>query len=173
MTREEVKVMLTILKTAYPNAYKNMSKESALKTVELYHNRFEGYSSDLVVQALNLYVDENEYPPTVAGIKKYITLIKGGDDYEQMFNELWSAICGNKKFEDLCPQNQRYIQSQRALDDLGQSDSTIREVVHGQYLKRIGTICDEQRAQKIVENTLGSTRLAQLQGKVMMIGKEI
>jgi hypothetical protein len=169
MTVEEVKVLLEILRTAYPSAYRNMSRESAINTVKLYHNRFEGYPSDLVVQALNLYVDENEYPPTVAGIKKYITMIQGGDDYEKMFSELWMAICGDKRFDELCPQNKRYIQSQRALDDLGQSQNTLREVVHGQYLKRIGDICNEYRAQKRVEEQLGGERLAELQNKVKMI----
>ena len=173
MTREEVKMMLSILRTAYPNAYRNMSRDDAMKTIEFYHNRFEGYPSDLVVQALNLYVDENEYPPTVAGIKKYITMIQGSDDYEQMFNELWMAICGAKKFTDLCPQNQRYIQSQRALDDLGQSEKTLREVVHGQYLRRIGDICNEMRAQRITKAQLGNERLAQLQGAVKMIGGNV
>ena len=173
MTKNEVIMMLEVLNRAYPRSFGNMTDEDMAGTVDFYYNRFKDLPCDVVTQALDMYVDENEYPPTVAGIKKYITLIKGGDDYEQMFNELWSAICGNKRFEDLCPQNQRYIQSQKTLDDLGQSSDTIREVVHGQYLKRIGNICDEQRAQKIVENTLGSTRLAQLQGKVLMIGKEI
>ena len=173
MTRDEVKMMLTVLKTAYPNAFKNMGRDDAFKTLEFYHNRFKDYPADLVVQALNQYVDENEYPPTVAGIKKYMTLIQGSDDYEQMFNELWLAICGAKRFDELCPQNKRYIQSQRALDDLGQSDKTLREVVHGQYLKRIGTICDEMRAQTIAKNQLGQNRLNELQGVVMQItGKE-
>ena len=170
MKVEEVKVLLEILRTAYPNSYRNMSKSDAINTVKLYHNRFEGYPSDLVIQALNLYVDENEYPPTVAGIKKYITMIQGGNDYEKMFNELWLAICGSKRYEELCPQNKRYIQSQKALDDLGQSSNTVREVIHGQYMKRIADICDEQKAQEAVERQLGSTRLAELQGKVKLIG---
>ena len=97
-------------------------------------------------------------------------MIQGGNDYEKMFNELWLAICGSKRYEELCPQNKRYIQSQKALDDLGQSSNTIREVIHGQYMKRIADICDEQKAQEAVERQLGSTRLAELQGKVKLIG---
>jgi len=167
MTRNEVIMMLEVLRKAYPKTFGNLDDMAG--TIDFYYNRFKEYPSDLVVQALDLYVDENEYPPTVAGIKKYITLIQGSDDYEQMFNELWMAICGAKKFTELCPQNKRYIQSQKALDDLGQSESTLKDVVHGQYLKRIGTICDEMRAQRVARNQLGQNRLDELQGVVKQI----
>ena len=50
-------------------------------------------------------------------------LLASDEDYEAMFKELWSAICGNRKFEDLCPANRKYIGSQQTLDMMGKANT--------------------------------------------------
>ena len=157
MDKNETIKLLEVLRVAYPRHYKGMSREEASRTISLYYSRFKDYPVEIVVEALNAYIDENEYPPTIAGIKKYLTRFEGEQDYEAMFAELWKGICGNKKFSDLCLANQKYIGSQQALDDMGTDERTIMDVVKGQYMKRIPEITANMKFTAKVEQHLGIT----------------
>lgn len=168
MTREDTKKLLEVLRVAYPNHYRNMDTQTINSTIRLYHSRFKDYPTALVVEALNAYIDENEYPPTIAGIKKYLTRFGGEEDYDLMFAELWSAICGNRKFTDLCSANQKYIGSQQVLDDMGMDERTIYEVVKGQYMKRIAEIVQSARFDRKVEDRVGTTAFEVLKANAML-----
>ena len=162
MNRDDIRKMLTVIKAAYPSTFAKMDLDTARKMVELYSAMFRDEPSDVAMKAVEMYIKENEFCPTVAGIKKYIEMIKGESDYEQMFDELWKGICGNRKFEELCPENQRYIQSQKALHDLGQSENTIKSVVKGQYMKRIAEITEQMKVEADAVKTLGETRMREI-----------
>lgn len=173
MTREETAKLLEILRVAYPKHYKDMTKADASKTVNLYHSRLKDYPTALVIEALNAYIDENEYPPTIAGIKRYLTRFEGEHDYEAMFTELWKAICGNKKFTDLCEPNQKYIGSQQALDNMGTDERTIMEVVKGQYMKRIPEIVGDLQFTSRVEMRIGTEGVAELKARLNSAGRRL
>lgn len=171
MTKNETIKLLEVLRVAYPNYYKNMSKDEASKTASLYHSRLKDYPVTVVVEALNSYIDENEYPPTIAGIKKYLTRLEGEHDYEIMWMELWSAICGNRKFEDLCPANQKYIGSQTILDTMGMDEHTLHDVVRGQYMRRIPEIVDSMKFAEKVELRIGTEGVETLKAKLKGTGR--
>lgn len=162
MTKNETKQLLTVLKTAYPLTYRNMSDEEMADTAALYYNRFKDFPVEAVVMALNEYVDNNEQPPTIAGIKKYLRYIDPDYDFEAMFKELWSAICGNRKFEDLCPANQKYIGSQQVLEMMGFDENTIMDVVKGQYMKRIPEVVDRLKYEVKTQKALGTEKIQAL-----------
>ena len=162
MTREETKQLLTILKTAYPLTYRNMSREDAASTVTLYYNCFKDIPSEAVVVALHEYVNNNEQPPTIAGIKKYLRHLDPDYDYEAMFKELWSAICGNRKFEDLCKANQKYIGSQQVLDMMGLDENTLMDVVKGQYMRRIPDLVERLKFEQKATEQIGEAKIKAL-----------
>lgn len=166
MEKGETKKLLEVLRIAYPNAYKGIAPKEAQATLELYHSRFKDYPAQLVVEALNAYIDENEYPPTVAGIKKYILRFSGEKDYDALFNELWQGICGNLKFIELSPANQKYIGGQKALDDLGADERTVMEVVRGQYMRRIAEIVEGEKFDRQVKQRIGTENYARLQAQM-------
>lgn len=166
MNKNETIRLLEVLRVAYPNYYKNMTKDEASRTASLYHSRFKDYPTAVVVEALNSYIDENEYPPTIAGIKKYLTRLEGEHDYELMWMELWSAICGNRKFEDLCPANQKYIGSQTILDTMGMDEHTLHDVVRGQYMRRIPEVVDSMKFTEKVELRIGTEGVELLKEKL-------
>lgn len=168
MTREETKKLLEVLRIAYPRTYRNMTPQDAKGTLELYYTRFKDYPTPLVIEALNAYIDENEYPPTISGIKKYLTHFSGDTDYDTMFAELWSGICGNTKFADMCRANQRYIGSQQVLDDMGRDEHTLYDVVRGQYMKRIGEIVASEKFDRSVEQLVGGDGLKALKTQAKM-----
>ena len=115
------------------------------------------FPAEAVALALDQYIDENDKPPTVAGIKKYLQKLDPDYDYEAMFEELWSAICGNKRFGDLCDINRKYIGSQQQIDALGQSEDTLYEVEKGLYMKRIASIVERTKFEDKATEALGSS----------------
>lgn len=159
MTKNETRQLLTILKTAYPLTYRNMSDDEMADTAALYHNCFRDLPAEAVAMALNEYVNNNEQPPTIAGIKRYLKRLDPDEDYETMFKELWSAICGNRKFEDLCPANRKYIGSQQTLDMMGLDEHTLMDVVKGQYMKRIPEVVERMKFEKKATDQLGEEKV--------------
>jgi len=75
MTREETKTILAVLKAAYPNFYKNMTKEDAKNTVDLWATMFTDDSARLVTEAVKSLICTLKYPPTIADVKEKITTI--------------------------------------------------------------------------------------------------
>lgn len=166
MEHKDTQKILDILRISYPNAYRNMSKSDAEKTVILYHFMFKDYPTQLVLEALYAYIGDNEYPPTIAGLKKYITRFVGEHDYEAMWNELWQGICGNVKFKDMCKPNQKYIGSQQVLDDMGSDERTVMDVVKGQYMKRIPEIVENEKFERQVTERVGIEMATEMKAKL-------
>lgn len=164
MDKNDVRGLLEILRVAYPKAYSGLSREEAGALVNLYYRHFKDSPADVVATALDSYIEANEFPPTIAGLKRFLKQIHGGKDYEAMWAEAWSAICGGKRFEQLCPENRAYFHSQKAIDELGMSSDTIESVVRGQYMRRIAEITERRETVKAAEKTLGAERLRSLRG---------
>lgn len=159
MEKDEVKILLEVLKTAYPKTYKGMNAMERKETLALYYEHFKAYPSQAVRAALDSYIDENEFPPTIAGIKKRLRHIEGGTDYEATYQEYWKGICGSVKYADMCPLNKAYAGSQKALDELGVDERTVESVVRGQYMRRIPEIAERLRAEKEAEKRMGADGL--------------
>lgn len=159
MDREGAKKVLKVLRATYPNTFRNMDRDEATDAVDVYASIFKDIPDEIVVEALMAYIRNEEYAPTPAGLFKYIKGFSGETDYEKMFKELWSAICGNRKFTDLCPENQKYIGSQQALDMMGLDENTLMDVVRGQYMKRIPAIVEQMRFEENVTKSLGEERV--------------
>jgi hypothetical protein len=163
MTRNDIKQLLTLLQAAYPSAFRDMSDAAVMAMIGLWEALFSQYPVDLVSAALHEYMKTNHYPPSPAGLQEFIDAALGTKDYETMFQELWKGICGDVKFKDMCPENQAFIGSQKALDELGQSEDTIQSVVKGQYLKRIPEIVKARETQASAAKAIGQERLQELQ----------
>lgn len=159
MNREGARKVLTVLRAAYPNTYRNMSKQEASNVITVYTTVFADIPEEVVVEALMEYIKTETGSPTPGGLYRFVTGLSGEKDYEAMFKELWAAICGNKKFDGLCPANQRYIGSQKQIDILGQSEDTLMDVERGLYMRRIPTIVREIGFEEKLTNRLGADRV--------------
>ena len=69
MTKKEAVQILAILKAAYPNSYRGMSKEEATGTVNIWLMQFADMPADIVLMALNKLVASSKFPPTIAEVK--------------------------------------------------------------------------------------------------------
>ena len=144
MERKDIIGMLEMLRMAYPNNYSKMSSAEMSKQIEFYLNFFQEEPADLMRIAVEHYIETSRFPPTVAGLKDAVARLKAGPDVDTLWKEAWSAICGNKKFDELSAANQKYFGNQSMIDNLGQDENTIQSVIKGQYTRRIGEILETE-----------------------------
>lgn len=154
MNKNEILTMLSILKVAYPNFYKDVSKEEVEQTTILYQEMFKDYDSKLVFFAVKELVNSFKYPPTIADIKDKIYQLTNVED--KSASELWDCLLkairngsygSEQEFKNLPDIVKDYVISSRQLQELAQMDSDIiNSVVKGQFLKQVENL--KQRAKE-------------------------
>lgn len=80
MTREDAKKLLALIKVAYPNSYKDMDREFALATVNMWQSTFPEVPYVIMETAFNQFRKKSKFPPTVA------------DMYEELKSLYYSAV---------------------------------------------------------------------------------
>lgn len=101
MTREETIKVLAILKAAYPNSYRNMTKEEANGTVAVWAMQFADVPADIVLIAVNKLISTSPFPPAICEVKKKI----GG-----MYWEAWHMLDENKNRKTLTGEQEALYQ---------------------------------------------------------------
>lgn len=72
MTQKEATQILAILKAAYPNSYRGMSKEEAIGTVNVWATQFIDMPVQVVMVAINKLISTNTFPPSIGEVKEKI-----------------------------------------------------------------------------------------------------
>lgn len=72
MTQKEATQILAILKAAYPNSYRGMSKEEAIGTVNVWATQFIDMPVNVVMIAVNKLISTNTFPPSIGEVKEKI-----------------------------------------------------------------------------------------------------
>lgn len=72
MTRDEVIKILAIMKAAYPNSYRGMTKDEANGTVSVWATQFAKYPARVVMIAINKIISKNTFPPSIGEVKEEI-----------------------------------------------------------------------------------------------------
>lgn len=72
MTRQEAIKVLAVLKAAYPNSYKGMTKEDASGTVNVWAVQFSEMPAFVVMIAVNKLISTNVFPPSIGEVKEKI-----------------------------------------------------------------------------------------------------
>ena len=72
MTQKEATQILAILKAAYPNSYRGMSKEEAIGTVNVWATQFMSIPAPIVMIAVNKLISTNTFPPSIGEVKERI-----------------------------------------------------------------------------------------------------
>lgn len=73
MDRNEAIQVLSILKAAYPNNYKGMTKQEAIGVVNIWASQFAHVPADIVMIALNKTIARKSFPPTIADVKEVLS----------------------------------------------------------------------------------------------------
>jgi hypothetical protein len=80
MTTEESKKFLALIKVAYPTAYKDIDRDSAMATVNMWQRDFPTVPFNIMGMAFDSFRKKSKFPPTVA------------DMYEELKNLHYIAI---------------------------------------------------------------------------------
>lgn len=75
MNRKEATQVLAILGASYPKYYRNITDEETQGIIGTWSVQFANVPADIVVMALNKAVSVNDYPPTIAEVKKKISSV--------------------------------------------------------------------------------------------------
>jgi len=147
LNRENVIKVLAYLKVAYPNFYKNMSRQEAEETINLYQEMFPDCDISIVTVAVKEWIQKEKFPPTIADIKQKIyDLTTEKRTATDLWNELVSAIKnGNygakEEFEKLSDEVKAFVREPAQLKEMASMKSdTIHSVTKGQFFKQIEVI---------------------------------
>lgn len=175
MTRDETVTILGILKTSYPNFYKDMSKNEMYNTIAIWSEMFENDDLRLVKVSVKELVQTLKFPPTIADIKQKMYELT---NQETLPIELWaklkkaisnSAYNSEEEFEKLPEECKLFIQTPRQLKELSQNDTeTNNTVVKGQFLKQIETI-----QKRIKEDKQMLPEARELKRMALSVGQDV
>lgn len=110
MTREETIKVLAILKAAYPNSYKGMTREEAQGTVTVWSMQFAAFPVEVVLLAVNKIIASSTFAPSISEVKEKM---------RGMYWELWGIIKENETVHNLTDvQETQYRRMLSAIEPL-------------------------------------------------------
>ncbi len=129
MTREETIQVLAMLKAAYPNSYKNMTKDEANGTVTIWSVQFSDIPAKVILIAINKWISSNQFPPAISELKKKIS---------DLYWESWQMLQDNKRYKNLTSEQ---VAECQMIYDVASSlrrrttlEPTLRELTSGNRL---------------------------------------
>ncbi len=69
MTREETIKVLSVIKVAFPNAYRDIKKQEAENTILLWQESFKNEDGSDVMRIVKGWINGSKFPPVIADIK--------------------------------------------------------------------------------------------------------
>lgn len=96
MTRDETIKMLAILKAAYPNSYKGMTKDEANGMIAVWTMQFADMPADIVLMALNKLISTSQFPPAISEVKKKISTLHW-EAYDMICDKTTVALLQEKE----------------------------------------------------------------------------
>ena len=141
MTRQEALKILTILKTAYPNFYKDYSKEELNAAIDLWATMFVDEHPKIVTEAVKALICTHKYPPTIADIKEKIATITRPEQMTEM--EAWQRVKAaisyynaSENFEELPPILQKVVGSPNTLREWAVMDGeVVNSVIQSNFMR--------------------------------------
>lgn len=175
MTRDDTTMILGILKTSYPNFYKDMSKKEMLNTIDLWYEMFANDEVTIVKVAVKELIQTLKFPPTIADIKQKVydltTEVKTPTElWDCMQKALSNSIYhAQEMFEQLPEECKKFARSSSQLKEMAMMDSdVVHSVIKGQFLKQIEIIQAREKEEK--QMLPESKRIREM---ALQIGKDV
>lgn len=94
MTYEETLAIMSVLKAAYPNYYRGMTKSDAEGVVSLWTQMFADEPVELVATAVKAHIasDTKGFPPHIGAVKEAITKLVRSPELDMSELEAWNAV---------------------------------------------------------------------------------
>ena len=151
MTRQEALAVMAMLKTAYPNFYKDLSKEDISAAVNLWATMLSEESIQVVTEAIKALICTLKYPPTIADVKEKIREITQPDEMTEM--EAWDMVRraisyyhANEAFANLPPMLQKIVGSPNQLREWALMDvETVNSVIQSNFMRSYRVMAARER----------------------------
>ena len=157
MKKDEVIMILGIMKTAYPSFYKEMTREEMYNTIDLWYEMLKDFDSKIVVLTVKELINSFKYPPTIADVKsKIYELTNKEETPAELWNKLTKAVRNGiygykEEFEKLPPEVQKFVQNPIQLKEMAMLDSDVfHTVTKGQFLKQIEILKKQKKEEKMM-----------------------
>ena len=157
MIKSDIVTIIGILKTAYPQYYKD--RNSIIDTTNLWYEMFENDDINLIKIAVKNYITNSTsgFPPTIGEIKNELYKLTLEDEKQdiELWNELKSAIRSGiyysaEIFPTLSKELQIYLKNPMQLKELAMSNADDLETVQkGIFLKQM-PIIKQREKEKIM-----------------------
>lgn len=180
MDRTDVLKIMAVLRGAFPQFYRNITRQEAEDTVSLWEDMFRADEPMIVAAAVKAYIeaDESGFPPSIGQIKAKVRTIT--QPKEMTEGEAWSLVAkavrnslygSAEEFKKLPPAVQRIVHSPSQLREWGMMDS---ETLHSVVASNFQRAYRNQQAQQKEYDALPAEvkRMALAYGKPMLLEDE-
>lgn len=155
MTRDDVIKIMSVLRGAYPHFYRDISKQEAYDTINLWTDMFSNDDASIVAAAVKSLIDGDDkgFPPTIGQVKEKMRLLVGSDELTEA--EAWNLVSKAVKnglygaveeFEKLPPAVKRIVGSPSQLRDWASMDSdTLQSVVASNFQRSYKVVATREK----------------------------
>ena len=155
MTRDDVIKIMSVLRGAYPHFYRDISKQEAYDTINLWTDMFSNDDASIVAAAVKSLIDGDDkgFPPTIGQVKAKMRLLVGSDELTEA--EVWNLVSKAVKnglygaveeFEKLPPAVKRIVGSPSQLRDWASMDSdTLHSVVASNFQRSYKVVATREK----------------------------
>lgn len=155
MTRDDVIKIMSVLRGAYPHFYRDISKQEAYDTINLWADMFSNDDASIVAAAVKSLIDGDDkgFPPTIGQVKAKMRLLVGSDELTEA--EAWNLVSKAVKnglygaveeFEKLPPAVKRIAGSPSQLRDWASMDSdTLHSVVASNFQRSYKVVATREK----------------------------
>lgn len=168
-----IKETLTILKVTYPNALKDMDKDTAMLMINLWTKDFKDTKKELFLQAINNIRNKNKYFPSIAEIKEEIANLqmkeipKAEDEWEEVIKAIHRYGQDYEALENLKSYT-AYIAKHVGLQNIRMADAEKQSWNKKEFIGEYNELKDKE-----IENLqIGSEERVFLLDNIKLIGGE-
>ena len=155
MTRDDVIKIMSVLRGAYPHFYRDISKQEAYDTINLWTDMFSNDDASIVAATVKSLIDGDDkgFPPTIGQVKAKMRLLFGNDELTEA--EAWNLVSKAVKnglygaveeFEKLPPAVKRIVGSPSQLRDWASMDrDTLHSVVASNFQRSYKVVATREK----------------------------
>ena len=177
MTYDDTLAIMSVLKAAYPNYYKDMRRSDAEAVVALWVEMFKDDPAEIVAVAVKAHIatDKKGFPPHIGAIKEAIVKLKTSDEMTEL--EAWGCVLNAisnstynsaQDFEALPPVVRRLVGSPNQLREWAMMDSdTVNSVVASNFQRSYKARAANEREFLALPSEVQETMMALATGMQM------
>ena len=154
MNVQEIAAILRVRKVNYPHFYRDITREDAEATIDLWASIFVNDEAKIVTEAVKALIVTNKYPPTIADVKEKIAILTCKNTYmteSEAWNVVYNAMRDSnynaaERFESLPAFLKKLVGSPNQLREWALMPSeTVQSVVQSNFMRSYKVVLARQK----------------------------